>query len=40
MVNILFLIITATLLAVSVFSLCSYLKDIHKTKRVFIKKRR
>ncbi|EPO8268615.1 TPA: small membrane protein [Raoultella planticola] len=40
MVNILFLILAAVLLAVSVFSLYSYLKDIRRTKRVFIKNRR
>ncbi|NYY80448.1 hypothetical protein DMH27_10700 [Raoultella planticola] len=37
MVNILFLILAVVLLAVSVFSLYSYLKDIRRTKRVFIK---
>lgn len=40
MVNILFLILAVVLLAVSVFSLYSYLKDIRRTKRVFIKNRR
>nr|WP_144240289.1 small membrane protein [Raoultella planticola] len=38
MVNILFLILAVVLLAVSVFFLYSYLKDIRRTKRVFIKK--
>ncbi|EPP8465007.1 TPA: small membrane protein [Raoultella planticola] len=40
MVNIIFLILAVVLLAVSVFSLYSYLKDIRRTKRVFIKNRR
>lgn len=40
MVNILFLILAVVLLAVSVFSLYSYLKDIRRTKRVFTKNRR
>ncbi|HHT5702326.1 TPA: small membrane protein [Raoultella planticola] len=40
MVNILFLILAVVLLAVSVFFLYSYLKDIRRTKRVFIKNRR
>ncbi|HAT1608901.1 TPA: small membrane protein [Raoultella planticola] len=39
MANILFLIIAVTLLAVSIYSLYSYLKDIRKSKRIFIKKR-
>ncbi|WP_434639594.1 small membrane protein [Klebsiella sp. I138] len=38
--NLLFLIIAVVLLAISVFSLCSYIRDIRKTKLAFIKKRR